>query len=289
MTTQGEALQEFPLLAMSVTDHVPTELHQHYGYWELVIVSGGAGYHTLENEAFSIGPGDCFVIPPDMLHGYANPVDLALTNILFDPVRLELPERQLFGAPGYRALFQLEPTLRASHGFQSRLRLPREALSRLMESINLMQAEIDSKKPGFEAAGCAHFCLVALELSRNYGDMTAPLPKSLLQLSEIVRWMGTNLARPMTVEGLADRAHMSRSTFMRAFRDCFGVAPMSYVTSLRMEKAAHLLRDGHFQVKEVASAVGIDDTSYFARVFRQRTGMGPSAYRRLNHDERILL
>ncbi|MDX2055003.1 MAG: AraC family transcriptional regulator [Polyangiaceae bacterium] len=276
----GEALQIFPLFAMQVQNHVPMDLHHHHGgYWELVIVAHGTGHHLLEREAFIIEAGDVFVVPAEMLHGYADCKELGLVNVLFDPRRLQLPENQLLQAPGYAALFQLEPRLRSRHKFQSRLRVPPETLARILESVARMSDELKLRGPGYEAAATAHFCHVIVELARNYGTMTAPLPQSLVRLSEVVQWLERNFDKEVNVDALAKLAHMSRSTFVRSFRACFGVPPMSYVTTLRVQKAAHLLRDTRARVKEVAPLVGIDDTSYFARVFRQHMGVDPSAYR----------
>jgi len=265
---------------MQVENHVPMELHHHHGgYWELVIITHGTGHHLLEKEAFVLEAGDVFVVPAEMLHGYAECHGLGLGNVIFDPRRLQLPENQLLQAPGYAALFQLEPRLRSRHKFQSRLRVPSEILARISESVSRMSVEIQERDPGFEAAATAHFCHVIVALARNYGNMTAPLPQSLVRLSEVVQWLERNFDKEVNVDVLAQLAHMSRSTFVRSFRTCFGVSPMSYVTTLRVQKAARLLRDTRARVKEVAPLVGIEDTSYFARVFRQHMGLDPSAYR----------
>lgn len=253
-------------------------LHRHGGYWELVLVTHGSARHLLDNETFMVGPGDAFVIPADTAHGYDECEELGLTNIIFDPRRLQLPENQLLQAPGYSALFQAEPKLRARHEFQSRLQVDPGTLTEILTSIRRMRREIWQKQPGFAAAATAHLCHVMIELTRNYGAMGAPLPQSLVRLSGVMQWLDRNFDRSITVDSLAEIAHMSRSSFLRSFRSAFGSSPMNYVTKLRVEKAAHLLRDSGARVKEVAQLVGIEDRSYFARVFRRHMGVEPSAY-----------
>jgi AraC-like DNA-binding protein len=276
----GDLLREFPLTAFRIPNHPASyELHRHSGYSEVVVVTHGTGHHLLGDQAFEMQVGDAFVVPPDMLHGYANGKDLGLLNVLFDPTRLPLPENLLLQVPAYAALFHYEPRLRAAHAFESRLRLDTAALERVLETADKLRNEREGMLPGYQAATLAHFCHLVLELSRSYGAMSAPLPKGLVRLSELMQWLERHLPEQHTVDSLAARAAMSRSTFVRAFRSCFGASPMSYVTRLRVEKAARLLRAPGTRVKEVAPLVGIEDASYFSRVFRKQMGVDPRAYR----------
>ena len=52
------------------------------------------------------------------------------------------------------------------------------------------------------------------------------------------------------------------------------------LTELRINAAKELLTDPFRSSAEVASMVGYEDASYFARAFKKRTGMTPTQYRR---------
>lgn len=90
------------------------------------------------------------------------------------------------------------------------------------------------------------------------------------------------LARHFTEAlGLEDVArHLGVSTFYlsRVFSEESDFSLYAYLTHLRMERAKALLREGRRTVAEVADAVGYDDPSYFARVFRKQVGQRPSDY-----------
>ena len=53
-----------------------------------------------------------------------------------------------------------------------------------------------------------------------------------------------------------------------------------YLNQIRMEHAKRLLLDPARKVSEVGEMVGIDNTDYFTRRFKQYTGRTPSEYRR---------
>ena len=58
-----------------------------------------------------------------------------------------------------------------------------------------------------------------------------------------------------------------------------GMPPMQYVNSYRIEKAQTLLKNTDRSITDIALAVGFDDASYFARIFKKQTGMTPREYK----------
>lgn len=69
-------------------------------------------------------------------------------------------------------------------------------------------------------------------------------------------------------------------TLARAFRRTFGCTVGEYLRRLRIERAAEHLASGDLKLAEIALAAGFADQSHFSNVFRRRTGMSPSAFRR---------
>lgn len=65
----------------------------------------------------------------------------------------------------------------------------------------------------------------------------------------------------------------------RVFRTTYGVTPLQYVNSQRMERARNLLRDTPLPVSQVAYRLGFDDVVYFNRLFKKVVGMTPGQYR----------
>lgn len=87
-----------------------------------------------------------------------------------------------------------------------------------------------------------------------------------------------NLARRLSLDECARACALSTWEFSRRFRAEHGVTFSGYVLRSRIERAKALLTAAPRPVSEVAFAVGFNDLSYFARVFRRFAGLPASAW-----------
>ncbi|NDR57340.1 bifunctional helix-turn-helix domain-containing protein/methylated-DNA--[protein]-cysteine S-methyltransferase [Aliiruegeria sabulilitoris] len=83
----------------------------------------------------------------------------------------------------------------------------------------------------------------------------------------------------LSLEGLADRMHMSPAHFQRLFSQWVGVSPKRYQQYLTLEQAKVLLRDS-FTTLEVADAVGLSGSSRLHDMFLRWEAMTPGEYAR---------
>ena len=77
---------------------------------------------------------------------------------------------------------------------------------------------------------------------------------------------------------LADVAGISEVHFRNEFKRCFGVSPLEYIKSVRINNAKRLLSTGYHTVSEVATMCGFDSISYFSYEFKRLTGKTPKEY-----------
>ena len=109
------------------------------------------------------------------------------------------------------------------------------------------------------------------------GDQADFAPQNLL---DVRAYLQGNFMKPVTLEALAARAHLSVSQFSFQFRRYFGLAPVHFLLHLRMKHAALLLQDHSLAVGQVAEMVGFTDPLFFSRQFRRYAGACPRVYRR---------
>jgi transcriptional regulator GlxA family with amidase domain len=102
-------------------------------------------------------------------------------------------------------------------------------------------------------------------------------------LREARRYILENIACDLSVETLAERAHMSPRHFARSFRVETGVTPARYVESVRLEAARRALEDTPAPVAAVARACGFPTAETMRRSFLRALGVGPAEYRRRFH------
>jgi AraC-like DNA-binding protein len=95
------------------------------------------------------------------------------------------------------------------------------------------------------------------------------------QIAKSVAWLKQNFVEELRVDDLADRAHMSPSTFRQHFRDLTGVSPLQYQKQLRLQEARQLMLNEHLDAGSAASRVGYESASQFSREYRRLFGAPP--------------
>lgn len=99
-------------------------------------------------------------------------------------------------------------------------------------------------------------------------------------LAPLLDWMQAHLNEPMTVGGLADRAHMSSRTFARRFSATTGTTPHQWLIRQRVLLAQRLLETDNLGVEEIAHRSGFSTADLLRHHFTQHVGATPAAYRR---------
>jgi transcriptional regulator GlxA family with amidase domain len=106
------------------------------------------------------------------------------------------------------------------------------------------------------------------------------------KIAQSITYMMQHLDQPLQVATLAANVNVSPSHFFVLFKRRTGRPPIDYFIRLRMQRACQLLRAGSLHVKEVAAALGYDDSFYFSRVFKSVNHVAPSEYRMQNRVQR---
>lgn|GEM_PF-115995 len=94
------------------------------------------------------------------------------------------------------------------------------------------------------------------------------------------QYMDENYDRGITVAEAAQYVFLSQGYFTRAFRDKFGVSPMSYLMQKRLDKACELLKHEDIKVSAVATNSGFSSSQRFNVAFRKYMNMTPLQYRK---------
>jgi len=123
------------------------------------------------------------------------------------------------------------------------------------------------------------YYLATFVAPEQFQPTTMP-PQVLGATDKAILFMQQNLSRTLTLDHIAQSAHLSISFFSRKFKQDTGYAPIEYFNHLRIQKACQLLHFSQLRINEVASQIGIDDPFYFSRLFKQQMGISPVAYRK---------
>lgn len=94
-------------------------------------------------------------------------------------------------------------------------------------------------------------------------------------------WAMAHLDADLTVQTLAEHAHMSLRTFNRRFREETGEAPGNWIRQRRVDRARELLECRDIPVDEVARLSGLGTGGNLRHHLRRGVGMSPSSYRKV--------
>ena len=99
-------------------------------------------------------------------------------------------------------------------------------------------------------------------------------------MAQVRRYLEDNYMFDLSLDSVSEILHISPAYLSAQFKKYQKMNFLDCLTELRINAAKKLLADPLRSTAEVASMVGYDDSSYFARAFKKRTGMTPTQYRR---------
>jgi AraC-like DNA-binding protein len=95
------------------------------------------------------------------------------------------------------------------------------------------------------------------------------------QIAKAVAWLKQNFVEALHGDDLADRAHMSPSTFRQHFRALTGLSPLQYQKQLRLQEARQLMLNQNLDASSAAGQVGYESASQFSREYSRLFGDPP--------------
>jgi len=96
----------------------------------------------------------------------------------------------------------------------------------------------------------------------------------------ILNYMEKHRSEKISLERIAAFTNISERECLRCFEKTVGIPPMQYLQRLRITEAARLLLMTDLSITEICDSVGLDDVSYFSKLFRRHMGDSPTAYRK---------
>ena len=105
-------------------------------------------------------------------------------------------------------------------------------------------------------------------------DLVSPNTVNLKKVIEL------HLSENLTIDELARLCNLSVTSFKRQFSEIFKDSPINYINLRRIEKAKELLTISTLSIGEISYEVGVQDSQYFTRLFKNKVGETPTSYRR---------
>ena len=124
-----------------------------------------------------------------------------------------------------------------------------------------------------QVSACIHSILSGLAAPEAGGSVASEL------LLPAITWIHNHYAESIALDDLADLSGVSKSHFIRSFRQYANCTPHEYLLRYRLRQAKRLLLSSDGSVEQIAEKCGFNSASHFARAFREKNGMSPTEFR----------
>lgn len=263
-----------------------------YGLPGFSIVLAGRCWLTVQGQApLLMERGDFLLFPATPAFTLASDPDV--TGTLVEPTTMAVRHGEAEGAPDFEAMggsFHIEPANAALLlGLLPALVHVRAAeadTTRLADLIRLIKSEFTAERSGRERVLERLLEVLLIEALRwrslEGGDAAIGLLAGMRDpaIAHALRALHADVRHRWTVEGLAEKARLSRSAFAKRFTETVGCAPMEYLARWRMSLAQDALHRGGTTLERIADQIGYESGSAFSTAFRKRMGAAPRAFAR---------
>ena len=107
------------------------------------------------------------------------------------------------------------------------------------------------------------------------------------RINKVVAYINNHLDETLDLKTLANEAALSDFHFHRIFKALKGEAIGGYITRLRLEATARLLRYTALTIEEIAFNIGYETPASLSKAFKKQYGISPTEYR-TNKDTYIM-
>lgn len=114
-----------------------------------------------------------------------------------------------------------------------------------------------------------------------YATLVRRTPHADAVVRKCEQWLNDHFQAGEAIKQAVALSGIPERTLKRRFKAATGAALIDYLQNLRVEAAKRVLEDSQRPVEEISAEVGYEDPSFFRRLFKRRTGLTPTQYRRM--------
>ncbi|MDR2476285.1 MAG: AraC family transcriptional regulator [Treponema sp.] len=149
----------------------------------------------------------------------------------------------------------------------------------ILNAFNQILDEVRAERPLYQFKTCALILsLVAEVLSR---DRRKDQPNHYEKIVARTKYlMESNVCGAINLPSISQQLGISVPRLNTIFKDYTSMTPYQYYIHIKIHKAESLLEQEDISIKEAAYKMGFEDQYYFSRLFKNKTGVSPSDWKK---------
>jgi AraC-like DNA-binding protein len=230
--------------------------------FQLQYISRGAGVFATEDKTYTVKPGSVIFVFPGQRHHYKPSVATGWVEYWVG-----------FNGLFFSRLLQ-ERILTKEHNYLE-IGL-RDNIIGVFEEIF---DEVRAQRPLYQIKVCSGIMNLLAEIITYERRKDQPdYYQSIVEKAKIL--MESNMYNAINLSSVSKQLGISASRFNAIFKNYTSMSPYQYFIHIKINSAKGLLEHENLSVKEVAYQVGFEDQYYFSRMFKMKTGIAPSAWKK---------
>jgi AraC-like DNA-binding protein len=230
--------------------------------FQIVSITKGQGVFHAEGKTYAVHSGDVMLILPGMNHAYKPDMQTGWHEYWVGFNGSHFEELLDKGVLSKDAVF-------FSGGGSDTLPVV----------FDMIITEIRDQKPLFQLKVCAGILSILAEVLASARRREQPnCYQRFVQRAKLL--MEQRAFGAADVSSIARETGISVSRLNEVFKKYTGMTPYQYFIHIKINKAKSLLEDEDMTVQYAAWKLGFDDPCYFSRLFKHKTGIAPSQWRR---------
>jgi AraC-like DNA-binding protein len=265
--------------------HLYDILHQHDEF-QITLIQESTGNAIAGNRICEFSPGDIFVFGSRFPHAfrnepaYYNPENHLRARALSVYFEWNVMGSAFWALPETRQLLDLSQ--KAEQGIFFPASLNRSIAAKIEELAAATETErlILLLTVLKQLATAEHYEVLSTGGAYNNLNETDEM-----RLDAIYRFTLKEYYRPISLQEIADVAHMTTNSFCRYFKTRTRKSYLDFLTEFRIGQACKLLQQEQYSIADIAIQVGFNNLSNFNRKFKELNDCTPKAYRnKLRHN-----
>lgn len=232
-------------------------------YMEIFYIIGGTGIFQIEEQELQVSVNDIVIINPDISHAEVNINTQSLEYIVLGIEGVQLAAGK--HSDGRCCILNHHESTEISGCMWNILR------------------EMEQKNTGFKDVCQACLEMLVIRLMRST-DLAVPTEPQIIagnqQCAAVKRYIDLHFKESLTLDQLADKAHINKYYLGHIFKQEYGVSPINYMITRRIVESKYLLAETDLSLAQIAQLLGFSSPSYFSQAFRKTQGMSPIDYRK---------
>lgn len=232
-------------------------------YMELFYIIGGTGLFLIEDQEQQVTVNDIVIINPAISHAEVSINAQTLEYIVLGIEGVQLAAGK--HSDGHFCILNHHKSTEISGCLWNILR------------------EMEQKNTGFKDVCQACMEMLVIRLMR-ITDLCVPTEAQTTAGNQpcaaVKRYIDLHFKESLTLDQLADKAHINKYYLSHIFKQEYGVSPINYMITRRIVESKYLLAETDLSLSQIAQVLGFSSPSYFSQAFRKTQGMSPIDYRK---------